>query len=113
MLASVSTESVAVRSAPPVFPQKVSKKDSATRLISGRAISGTKSLNPTPSGHQIGKPQFIVLCPATLISLQQPVTFLLTAKRLGVGCGQKWQKVVELVEVVGRSKTRGASGIQG
>src|SRR5439155_14251645 len=92
------------------LPQEISKQ----RFSKTPACAVRNQVsNPTPSGHQIGKPQFIVLCPATLISLQQPVTFLLTAKRLGVGCGQKWQKVVELVEVVGRSKTRGASGIQG
>jgi len=36
------------------------------------------------------------------MGVRRPPTFLLTLKRLGVGCGKKWYRVVEAVEAVGK-----------
>jgi hypothetical protein len=42
-----------------------------------------------------------------------PETFWLTTNDLGVGCGQKWLKVEQVLEVVGiKPKFRGASGFR-
>jgi hypothetical protein len=42
----------------------------------------------------------------------QPGSFLLTTNDLGVGCGQKWLKVEQTIEVAGNNcMFRGASGL--
>jgi len=44
----------------------------------------------------------------------EPKSFLLTARHLGVGCGQKWNEVVKTVQIVGNTDQGWRAGaIQG
>ena len=74
----------------------------------------TKSINTIHSGRLISYPQVVVVLSVEGYPTIEPKSFLLTDRHLGVGCGQKWNEVVNTVQVGGNTDQGWrASGIQG
>lgn len=80
------------------FPQKFFKKQEKSRRTNAEGIL---VLSPMGGSDLFGYPQDLALFHNGLLALPQPSSLLLTTNHLGVGCGQKWYKVVRSVEVVG------------